>query len=177
MPRLVGVHMIAEVGSRVDPGVSLAEGARLTMATGEPVRLMLSLSRPHALEVDAVTAKPTLFAWVDADDVGVLVYRLGPIMPWAQVTYQPHRADEEAAVDGRNVEIMLVDRDSRVVRALHRVRWSYEFAAAVKASVTRMSEAPYNRIGHEHALAALRRRYPTPDDLVIDRADARCTAT
>jgi hypothetical protein len=39
-----------------------------------------------------------------------------------------------------------------------------------------MRDAPYNRLATDHAIAALHRRYPTPDDLVIDRADVVCTA-
>jgi hypothetical protein len=40
-----------------------------------------------------------------------------------------------------------------------------------------MRETPYSPFAYEHAKAALHRRYPTPEDLVVDRADVWCTAT
>lgn len=173
--------MIVEVGSRLDPDVSWPEGAALTMFAGEPVQLMIFLSRPHELEIQAVTTPPTQFAWVDSEHAAVLVYRLGPILSWSQVTYTPHPVAPEDGLPGVDadpvVQIVLVDRDTNVVKALHTVRWPEEFAAAVRESVARMRDTPYSRIAHEHALAALHRRYPTPEDLVIDRADASCTAT
>jgi len=175
------VHTIVEVGSRLDPDVSWPEGAALTMFTGEPVQLMIFLSHPHELEVQAVTTAPTQFAWVDSEHAAVLLYRLGPILSWSQVIYSPHHFGPEEGQPGVDadplVQIVLVDRDTNVVKALHTVRWPDEFAAAVRASVDRMRDTPYSRFAHEHALAALHRRYSTPEDLVIDRADAHCTAT
>ena len=172
--------MIVEVGSQLDPEVSWPEGAALTMFAGEPVQLMLFLSHPHELEVQAVTAAPTQFAWVDSEHAGILVYRLGPILSWSEATYTPHLFGPEEGLPGVDadpiVQIVLVDRDTNIVKALHRVRWPEEFAVTVRASVTRMRDTPYSRPAYEHALAALHRRYPTPEDLVIDRADAHCTA-
>ena len=176
------MHVTVEVGSRLEPAVSWPqEGAALTMTAGEPVRLMIFLRRPHQLEVDAVTAAPTRFAWVDGEQAGVLLYRLGPILSWSQIPYSPHLGspdDGPAGVDADGVvEIVLVDRDDDTVRALHRVRWPAEFAATVRDSVARMCELPFNRIPYDHVLAGLRRRYPTPEDLLTDRVDATCTAT
>ena len=174
------MHTVLGTGSRLAPEVALPEQAALTMVTGAPVELLLALSRPHELEVQAVTAAPTQFAWIDVTAAGVLLYRLGPVLPWAQVTYHPHLVPAEegpAGVDGTHgVRIVLVDRDSRVIRAVHRVRWPASFLAVVRRSVAKMDEAPYDRLGHQHAVAALHRRYPTPEDLLIDRADAHCTA-
>jgi hypothetical protein len=176
----VRVHTIVAVGSRLDPDVSWPEGAALTMFSGEPVQLMIFLSHPHELEVQAVSTAPTRFAWVDSEHVGVLLYRLGPILSWSQVTYTPHLFAPEDGRPGVDadplVQIVLVDRDTNIVKAMHTVRWADEFADAVRASVDRMRDTPYSRIGHDHALAALHRRYPTPDDLVIDRAETSCTA-
>jgi hypothetical protein len=176
-----GMHMIVEVGSHLQPDVSWPEGAALSMFVGEPVQLMIFLSRPHELEVQAVSQAPTQFAWVDSEHVGVLAYRLGPILSWSQVAYSPHLFDPEEGLPGTDVDatvrIVLVDRDTNIVKALHTVRWPAEFAAAVRESVTRMRETPYSPFAYEHALAALHRRYPTPEDLVIDRADRTCIAT
>jgi hypothetical protein len=173
--------MIVEVGSQLDPEVSWPEGAALTMFAGEPVQLMLFLSHPHELEIQAVTAAPTQFAWVDSEHAALLIYRLGPILSWSEATYTPHLFGPEEGLPGVDadpvVQIVLVDRDTNIVKALHRVRWPEEFATTVRASVTRMRDTPYSRPAYEHALAALHRRYPTPEDLVIDRADAHCTAT
>ncbi len=172
--------MIVEVGSQLDPEVSWPEGAALTMFAGEPVQLMLFLSHPHELEIQAVTAPPTQFAWVDSEHAGLLLYRLGPILSWSQATYTPHLFSPDEGLPGVDddpvVQIVLVDRDTNIVKALHRVRWPAEFAETVRASVIRMRDTPYSRLAYEHALAALHRRYPTPEDLVIDRADAHCTA-
>jgi hypothetical protein len=174
------VHLIVEVGSRLDPEVSWPEGAALTIFAGEPVQLMIFLSHPHDLEVQAVSTAPTQFAWVDSEHAGVLAYRLGPVLSWSEVPYTPHlfSPDEgEAGVDvDPLVQIVLVDRDTNTVKALHRVRWPEEFAAKVRASVTRMRDMPYSRPAFEHVLAALQRRYPTAEDLVVDRADAHCIA-
>jgi hypothetical protein len=176
------VHVTVEVGSQLEPEVSWPEeGAALTMTAGEPVRLMIFLRRPHELEVDAVTAAPTRFAWVDGEQAGVLLYRLGPILSWSQIHYHPHFGSPEdgpAGVDADGfVQIVLVDRSTDVVRALHRVQWPAEFAATVRASVARMREIPFYQIAYDHVLAGLRRRYPTPEDLIADRVDASCIAT
>ena len=173
--------MIVEVGSQLDPDVRWPEGAALSMFVGEPVQLMIFLSRPHELEVQAVSQPPTQFAWIDSEHIGVLAYRLGPILSWSEATYTPHLFAPEDGLpgvdpDGR-VRIVLVDRDANIVKALHTVRWPVAFAAAVRDSVTRMRETPYSRIASEHALAALHRRFPTTEDMVVDRADVQCTAT
>jgi hypothetical protein len=175
------VHLIVEVGSRLEPDVSWPEGAALTMFAGEPVQLTIFLSHPHPLEVQAVSAPPTRFAWVDGEDAGVLLYRLGPILGWSQVPYSPHLFASEDGLAGVDVDpvvqIVLVDRDTNTVMAMHRVSWPEEFAASVRASVVRMRDSPHSRAAYDHALAALQRRFPTPEDLVADRADAFCTAT
>jgi hypothetical protein len=175
------MHMIVEVGTQLDPDVSWPEGAALSMFAGEPVQLMIFLSHPHELEAQAVSQAPTQFAWIDSEHVGVLAYRLGPILSWSEATYTPHSFDPgdglPAVDDEALVRIVLVDRDTNVVRALNTVRWPDEFATAVRESVARMRETPYAPFAYEHALAALHRRYPTAEDLVIDRADAHCVAT
>jgi hypothetical protein len=173
--------MVVEVGSRLDPDISWPEGAALTMFSGEPVQLMIFLSHPHELEVEAVSAEPTQFAWIDSEHAGVLLYRLGPILSWSEATYNPHLFDTGDGLPGVDadavVQIVLVDRDTNVVKALHNVTWPDDFAAAVRASVVRMREMPFSQLAYEHALAALHRRYPSPEDLIVDRADALCTAT
>ncbi|MEU4235930.1 hypothetical protein [Actinoplanes sp. NPDC026619] len=175
------MHVIVDVGSRLDPEVSWPEGAALSMFAGEPVQLMIFLSHPHELEVQAVTSAPTRFAWIDSDVAGVLLYRLGPILAWSQVAYTPHLFAPDDGLPGVDadptVQIVLVDRDTNTVKALHRVRWPDEFAATVRTSVSRMRERPDNRAEFDHALAGLHRRYPTAEDLITDRADAVCTAT
>lgn len=173
--------MIVEVGSRLDTDVSRPEGASLTMFAGEPVQLMIFLSHPHQLEVAAVSTPPTQFAWVDSEHAAVLLYKLGPLLSWSQTTYTPHLFAPEDGLPSVDpdpiVQIVLVDRDTNIVKALHRVRWPDKFAAAVRDTVTRMRDTPYSRPGYDHALAALNRRYPTPEDLIVDRADVHCTAT
>ncbi|MCO8269065.1 hypothetical protein M1L60_00515 [Actinoplanes sp. TRM 88003] len=175
------MHLVVEVGSRLDPDVSWPEGAALTMFAGEPVQLMMFLSCPHELEVQAVAAAPTRFAWIDSEHAGILAYRLGPVLSWSQAPYNPHLFAPEDGLPGVDVDgtvqIVLVDRDTNIVKALHRVEWPPDFAATVRASVTRMREMPFSRPAYEHALAALHRRCPTAEDLVVDRADALCTAT
>ncbi|MCU7730582.1 hypothetical protein ODJ79_43285 [Actinoplanes sp. KI2] len=176
------MHGTVEVGTRLEPQVSWPEeGAALTMTAGAPVRLMIFLRRPHHLEVDAVTAAPTRFAWVDGEQAGLLLYRLGPVLSWAQVPYHPHFASPEdgpVGVDAHGaVQIVLVDRDGETVRALHRVHWPAEFADTVRASVARMADIPFSQTAYDHVLAALHRRYPTLEDMLTDRVDATCTAT
>ncbi len=174
------MHMIVEVGAQLDPDVSWPEGAALTMFAGEPVQLMIFLEHPHELEVQAVSQAPTRFAWVDCEDAGVLAYRLGPILSWSEVPYTPHRSGPEEGMPGVDadprVRIVLVDRATNIVRALHTVRWPAEFAGAVRQSVARMRARPHSPISYEHALAGLRRRYPTAEDLVVDRAEVHCVA-
>ena len=174
------MHMIVEVGAQLDPEVSWPEGAALSMFVGEPVQLMIFLAHPHELETQAVSQAPTRFAWVDSGDAGVLAYRLGPILSWSQTPYTPHGFGPEEGLPGVDVDatvrILLVDRDTNIVRALHTVRWPYEFAAAVRQSVARMRETPQSAFAYEHALAALHRRYRTTEDLVVDRAEVHCIA-
>ena len=172
--------MIVEVGAQLDPDVSWPEGAALSMFVGEPVQLMIFLSRPHELEAQAVSQAPTRFAWVDSDHVGVLAYRLGPILSWSEAPYTPHWFGPEEGLPGvdldATVRIVLVDRDNNIVRAVHTVRWPDEFAAAVRQSVARMRETAYSPFAYEHAVAALHRRYRTTEDLVVDRAEVHCVA-
>jgi hypothetical protein len=174
------MHMIVEVGAQLDPDVSWPEGAALSMFVGEPVQLMIFLSHPHALEVEAVSQPPTRFAWVDSEHVGVLAYRLGPILGWSEASFTPHMFEPDDGLPGvdldAKVRIVLVDRDTNVVKALHTVRWPDKFAATVRDSVVRMRDTPYSAFAYEHALAALHRRYPSAEDLVVDRADVHCTA-
>ena len=175
------MHMIVEVGAQLYPDVKRPEGAALSMFVGEPVQLMIFLSHPHQLETQAVSQAPTRFAWVDSGNVGVLAYRLGPILSWSEVPYTPHGFEPEEGLPGvdadATVRVVLVDRETNIVRAVHTVRWPVEFAAAVRESVARMREMPYSTFAHEHALGALRRRYRTTEDLVVDRADVLCVAT
>jgi hypothetical protein len=146
------VHSIVDVGSRLEPLADFPEGAA-----------------------------PTRFAWVDGEHAGVLAYRLGPILSWSLIPYTPHLYSREEGwpdIDADPiVRIVLVDRDDHTVKALHEVRWPEEFAATVRASVARMRDVPFSRIEYDHVLAALHRRFPTPEDLVVDRADAQCTAS
>jgi hypothetical protein len=175
------VQSIVEVGSRLEPYANYPEGAALSMFAGEPVQLMLFLSNPHDLEIQAVSAAPTRFAWVDGEHAGILAYRLGPILSWNRIAYTPHGFAPEDGWPGVDAEpivrIILVDRDDHTVKALHQVRWPEEFAATVRASIARMRDIPFSPIAYEHVLAGLNRRYPTPEDLVVDRADADCIAT
>jgi len=175
------MHMIVEVGAQLDPDVRWPEGAALSMFVGEPVQLMIFLSHPHELEVQAVSQAPTRFAWADSDNVGVLAYRLGPILSWSEAPYTPHSSGPEEGLPGvdssAKVRIVLVDRETNVVRALHTVRWPGEFAATVRQSVARMRDQPYSAFAYEHSLAALHRRYRTTEDLVVDRAEVHCVAT
>jgi hypothetical protein len=174
------MHMIVEVGAQLDPDVSRPEGAALSMFVGEPVQLMIVLSHPHELEVQAVSQAPTRFAWVDIENAGVLAYRLGPILSWSETPYTPHRFGPEDGLPGvdvgATVRIVLVDRATNIVRAVHTVRWPDKFAAVVRQSVARMRETSYSAFAYEHALGALHRRYRTTEDLVIDRADVHCVA-
>jgi hypothetical protein len=174
------MQVMVEVGSRLETDTDWPVGAALTMFAGEPVQLMIFLSHPHELEIQAVTTPPAQFAWIDGEHAGVLAYRLGPILAWSQVAYTPHLFAPEDGLPGvdddGHVRMVLVDRDTNIVRALHTVRWPEEFAATVRDSVRRMREVPDSHAGFEHVLAALHRRYPTTEDLVIDRADAQCTA-
>jgi hypothetical protein len=175
------VQSILEVGSRLDADLSWPEGVTLTMPAGEPAQLRMSLRRPHELEIRAVTTAPTQFAWVDGEHVAILAYRLGPIMPWSTTTYSPHLDPAEPGPPGDStdptVRIVLVDRDDSTVQAVNTVRWPDEFAAAVHASVTRMRELPFSHISYDHVLASLHRRFPSPEDLIVDRAEAQCVAT
>jgi len=175
------MHMIVEVGAQLDPDVSWPEGAALSMFVGEPVQLMIVLSRPHELEVQAVSQAPTRFAWVDSENVGVLAYRLGPILSWSEAPYTPHWFGPEEGLPGVDVDatvrIVLVDRETNIVRAVHTVQWPHEFAATVRQSVARMREASYSAFAYDHDLAALHRRYRTTEDLVVDRAEVHCVAT
>jgi hypothetical protein len=149
---LPGMHMIVEVGAQLDPDVSWPEGAALTMFAGEPVQLMIFLAHPHELEVQAVSQAPTRFAWVDCEDAGVLAYRLGPILSWSEVPYTPHRSGPEDGMPGVDadprVRIVLVDRATNIVRALHTVRWPATSmpwpgcAAAIRPPRTWSSTAP-----------------------------------
>jgi hypothetical protein len=174
------MHKIVEVGAQLDPDVSRPEGAALSMFVGESVQLMIVLSRPHELEVQAVSQAPTQFAWVDSETVGVLAYRLGPILPWSQTPYAPHRFGPEDGLPGvdadATVRIVLIDGATNIVRAVHTVRWPDKFAAAVRQSVARMRETPYSPFAYEHALGALHRHFRTTEDLVVDRAEVHCVA-
>jgi hypothetical protein len=173
------VQPTLQVGSRLETEHSWPEGGSLTMVAGEPAQLLLSLPHPHQLEIEAVTAAPTRFAWIDGQHAGILAYRLGPILSWSTTAYSPHLAPGEPTSTGTadpRVRIILVDRDTDTVKALHTVRWPREFAATVHAAVARMQDLPFNRIAYDHVLASLHRHYPTAEDLVIDRADAQCVA-
>ncbi|XVU27088.1 hypothetical protein ACQPZJ_08615 [Actinoplanes sp. CA-054009] len=175
------MHAVVDVGSQLDPDISWPEGAALSMFAGEPVQLMLFLSHPHELEIQAVSTPPTQFAWVDGEQAGLLLYRLGPLLTWSFTAYSPHLFDPADGLPGVDadplVQIVLVDCDTNVVKALHTVRWPDDFAATVRASVVKMRETPFHQIAYDHALAALHRRFPTPEDLIVDRAEASCTAT
>jgi hypothetical protein len=149
--------------------------------TAQGTQLLLFYRSPTDQEISAIRTGKASFGWIASELTGVLAFRFHPL-PWADVPYTPHREqpdDTPGLPEGDEgqllVQIVLVDADTGIIRALRALTWPERFTKAVRASVQEMLDKPFNAAATDAALDALYARYPQTDQLVRQRADVTCT--
>lgn len=150
---------------------------RLTAAGAD---LTLFLNRPTSREIHGVRRGAAEFAWIDAEDTGVLAYRFTPGIPWSDAPYHPHR-EERGHIPGIPADagalllpINLVDAATGIITAMRQLTWTQAFTAAVRVSVDRMWQQPTNPAAVDAAVNNLFARYPATPDLIAACATVSC---
>ncbi|MEU5181188.1 hypothetical protein AB0G49_14160 [Streptomyces longwoodensis] len=178
-------HTLA-VGEPYPSRVAWTDGQAQTAITAGGVTFVLPLRQPSDSEVHAFRKGNAEFALYPGDHFALLLYRFsnpkgsrnpaasGPGIEWSDAGWEYHRQAMGAAqpappgVPGGSfpLELVLVDADTNVVKALRLIGPTTEFADAVRAAVTRQAQqAP----AFEHAMAeidSLYARYPRSADLL-----------
>jgi hypothetical protein len=159
---------------------SIPDGTANWRFTPLGVELLLALSDPSGREIHEVTSGLAQFALLAGDHSLIMAHKFGT-MPWSDTPWdgsRQRRAGDEPglATAGREESLManivLVDADTGVIKAMRAVAWNIEFASAVSDAINRQSGA-----GDAEADAEIRNwyfRYPNTVDLVA-ACDVRCT--
>jgi hypothetical protein len=154
----------------------------LLVPMNQAAELVLFMRRPTAGEIQAVRTGRADFAWVKADDFGVLAYRFTPGIPWSDTPYNPHR---DVRPDGHTpgiapgdghllVQIILVDAATGIIAAMRQLTFPPRFVAAMRDDIDRLLDKPFSETAYLRGVEALYARYPRPEHMVRDRAVANC---
>jgi hypothetical protein len=145
--------------------------------------LIMFLPNLSALQVQDVMDGRCEFAFLEAGDVIVLLFRFGGTMPWGDALYSWHlirqRNPEEATipdVDGTEaarilLHVFLVEANTGILKGVRDVSLSPAFSAVLQAAIVRQAERPWPG-GEEYArqVEELYRKYPRTRDMLRDAA-------
>lgn len=169
------------VGELYDPRRRHWAPIPIVQITHDGIHLALITDSPTETEVRAVATGTPRFAWIDAPAVALLAWTFGEDLPWTDTPYSPHLENpgDRAGIGPRtgvaaSVNVVLVDADTGLVRAVRATQWSREFVAAVRDSVERMAAQPVNMNAIDASVAALYITYPDTAELVAMKATAIC---
>lgn len=181
---------VMEVGAPYPTPLPWQDGAAQLTLAPRGVRFVLPLRSPTEPEVHAVRKGSAEFALVPADRYLLWVYRFSnpgtsnPAasgLPWADTPWEYHRQTQPApglpGEEGQTfqLQLVLVDAATNIIRALRVITPPVEFADAVRAAVKRQASRPNETARAGAEIQRLYARYPTSADL-LPLAEARFEA-
>jgi hypothetical protein len=126
-----------------------------------------------------VTAGECSFSLVISGEVLFFLYRFAGI-PWSDALYSWHLVPEERRVlpsaqdtdQARGLmQIILTDADTGIVQALRAVTLGVDFTRLLLGAIRVQAATPWcGRAEYDRQLAAVYRRYPTTDKLLVAAA-------
>lgn len=161
---------VLQVGQLYHPGRTRWPESPLLRMTSKGMELALFYSAPTSSEIREVKNGLAQWAWISGQHAGLLLFRFGT-QPWADTPYQAHR-DQDPAVPGNRIQVVLVDASTGIVRALRATTWSEEFTAEVRANVAAQLAGPANDAGAGAEIDGWY-AYETAD-LARNRATVKC---
>lgn len=168
------------VGKPYNPSRTVWPETPFLRLTEQGTQLLLFYRSPTDQEISAIRVGKASFGWIGSEHTGVLGFRFQPL-PWSDVPYTPHRKSPDdmpglpEGGDQQLVQVVLVDADTGIIRAVRTLTWPERFTKAVRASVQEMLDKPFSPSAADAALDALYARYPDTNQLVRQRADVTCT--
>ncbi|GIW06340.1 MAG: hypothetical protein KatS3mg060_1145 [Dehalococcoidia bacterium] len=174
-------HLL-QVGAPYLPGrTRYPEAVQYTYRAGGH-ELLLWLSSPSPREVESIQRGRASFALSIEPPLIVLLYRFAPAITWSDAPFSIHlvppaqrvlppplgQAEESRAL----LQVILVDADTGIVRALRQLTWSPAFTAAIHAAIAAQATMTWDAQAYDAALRQLYQRYPTSEAL-LSTATAR----
>jgi len=167
-----------KVGELYNPKVKQwPEGTQYNFRRGQH-ELLLFFAGPSAREVTAVRNGEAEFALYAEGPLLVLLYRFGAPgegVPWSDATYAWHLAEPaerdlpSADLEARFralLQVMLIDADSGVLRAIRALSLGHEFTVALHGAIRAQAAQPWDSAAFDRAVDRLYARYQTTEELL-----------
>jgi len=145
--------------------------------------LVLFLGEPTEREIKAARKGKAEFALFVRQPAIILAYKFGDGIPWSDAVFSIHlvpeserdlpSADLESEVRA-NLQVLLVDAHTGILRALRLVSFSPAFTRALHSAIREQAQAPWDQALYDSIAAGLYALYPSSNDFVRV-AQARCT--
>jgi hypothetical protein len=174
--------MMLEVGKPYVPGrASLRARTEYSFRSGEHALLLCFYDLDDST-LDDVRAGEGEFALLVHRDVIFFLYRFGQAIPWNATPYSWHRLSEaqrrpppepENGEHRALLQIILVDADRNLVRALRTVAFSPGFTAALHREIRAQAESPWNPLLYDLKITEACQTWPDPRAMV-EVAIVRC---
>ena len=158
-----------EVGKPFVPGRdSLRASVEYSFRSGQH-RLVLCFYNLDGQLVEAVQQGECEFALVVYHEVIFLLYRFGESMAWSDVPFNWHSAPEaqrelpaktESVESRASLQIILVDADRNVVRALRTVALSPKFVAALETATREQAEGAWHALRYDLRITEAYQTWP-----------------
>jgi len=162
------------------------EGADYNYRSGEH-ELRLFFRKPSPTEIAGVKRGLKQFALFTQGDVNVLLYKIGS-MPWSDQPFSVHLTEQgvgpqdlppplsapDDATYRAALQIVLVDADTGLIRAMNMVTFSPEFTRALHAAIRDQASRPWpGDAEYNRQVAAIQARYPDSFQLA-EECSVRC---
>lgn len=164
------------VGSAYLPGRTRYPEAVQYLYRAGGHELLFWLRSPTRDEVESIRRGQAWFALYVEQPLIVLLYRFDSAIDWSDAPFSIHlvppdqralpAALGEAEESRALLQIVLVDADTGIVRALRQLTWSPAFTAVVHAAIREQAAKPWDVAAYDRALAALYQRFPTSEALL-----------
>jgi hypothetical protein len=147
--------------------------------------LALFITNPRPREMKAVQSGELRFALTPLQgppSLLFLLYTFPAAFPWSDATYhiQLEPPELRPTLDTLSddtkrliLSIVLIDRATRIVKALRVVSFSAQFSRALNVIVRQQLDEPFDREAYDAALARAYQQHPKPRDLLARRV-AHC---
>lgn len=146
-----------------------------TLAT-TGVELLMTFSRPTSAEVNDVRQGPAQFGLLAGDHALMIAHRFGA-QPWADAPWQLSRQEVGGYPAGLTevgtgqhllVQIVLVDADTGIIKALRGTTWPEPFVTALRAAIERQRAAGGRDRDGQQEIERWYARFATTPDLVAN---------